>query len=386
MTHLLEGYDAAEARGREVQIVWNGLPARAWLPTPLAAQHFDLGGRAVRLSEHALAAVRQAGNRSARFGPVATLLLRSEGVASSHIEGVRAPLAEVAAAEVGGTLSGSATYVADNLGAVVGALGSPGQPLSEEHLHVWHRRLMESGGQPPDRIVGAYRTEQSWIGGTSPRDAAFVPPPPEHVAALMADLVAFANDDTLDVVTQASVLHAQFVSIHPYDDGNGRIGRVLMGWVLSHRLGITVPPPVSTVIARDPGGYLAGLTLFRMGRLDNWIEWMATTLERSSKVATELMEGTEQLRKEWRFRLAGVRSDSSTRRLLEEFIEQPVLSASVAADRMSLSVRAIQGALNTLAERGIVERYRPAHRGRGRPTQYWVARELVDLVAAPGGT
>jgi Fic family protein len=386
VTHLLEGYDAAEARGREVQIVWNGLPARAWLPTPLAAQHFDLGGRAVRLSEHALAAVRQAGNRSARFGPVATLLLRSEGVASSHIEGVRAPLAEVAAAEVGGTLSGSATYVADNLGAVVGALGSPGQPLSEEHLHVWHRRLMESGGQPPDRIVGAYRTEQSWIGGTSPRDAAFVPPPPEHVGALMADLVAFANDDTLDVVTQASVLHAQFVSIHPYDDGNGRIGRVLMGWVLSHRLGITVPPPVSTVIARDPGGYLAGLTLFRMGRLDNWIEWMATTLERSSKVATELMEGTEELRKEWRFRLAGVRSDSSTRRLLEEFIEQPVLSASVAADRMSLSVRAIQGALNTLAERGIVERYRPAHRGRGRPTQYWVARELVDLVAAPGGT
>ena len=386
MTHLLEGYDAAEARGREVQIVWNGLPARAWVPTPLAAQHFDLGGRAVRLSEHALAAVRQAGNRSARFGPVATLLLRSEGVASSHIEGVRAPLAEVAAAEVGGTLSGSATYVADNLGAVVGALGSPGQPLSEEHLHVWHRRLMESGGQPPDRIVGAYRTEQSWIGGTSPRDAAFVPPPPEHVGALMADLVAFANDDTLDVVTQASVLHAQFVSIHPYDDGNGRIGRVLMGWVLSHRLGITVPPPVSTVIARDPGGYLAGLTLFRMGQLDNWIEWMATTLERSSKVATELMEGTEQLRKEWRFRLAGVRSVSSTRRLLEEFIEQPVLSASVAADRMSLSVRAIQGALNTLAERGIVERSRPAHRGRGRPTQYWVARELVDLVAAPGGT
>ncbi len=369
-----------------LQIVWNGTPVRAWVPTPLAAQHFDLGARTVRLKEHALAAVTQAGHRSARFGPVATLLLRSEGVASSYIEGVRAPLAEVAAAEVGGTLSAAATYVADNLGAVVGALGSPGQPLSEEHLHVWHRRLMESGGQLPDRLVGAYRTEQSWIGGTSPRDAAFVPPPPEYVDTLIADLVAFANDDSLDAVTQAAVLHAQFVSIHPYGDGNGRIGRVLIGWVLSHRLGIAVPPPVSTVIARDPGGYLAGLTLFRMGRLDNWLEWMATALERSSKVAIDLMAGTEELRKEWRFRLAGVRSDSSTRRLLEEFIEQPVLSASVAADRMSLTVRAIQGALNTLAERGIVERYRPADKGRGRPTQYWVARELVELVAAPGGT
>jgi Fic family protein len=385
VAHLSEGYDAAEARGREVQVVWNGTPVRAWVPTPLAAQHFDLGGRAVRLSEHAVAAVTQAGNRLARVGPVATLLLRSEGVASSHIEGVRAPLTEVAAAEVGGTLSESATFVADNLGAVVGALGSMEQPLSEEHLHVWHRRLMESGGQPPDRTVGAYRTEQSWISGTSPRDAAFVPPPPECVGPLMADLVAFANDDVVDAVTQASVLHAQFVSIHPYGDGNGRIGRVLMGWVLSHRLGIKVPPPVSTVIARDPGGYLAGLTLFRMGRLDNWIEWMATALERSSKVAIDLMEGTAELRNEWRFRLAGVRSDSSTRRLLEQFIEQPVLSASVAADRMGLSVRAVQGALNTLAERGIVERYRPADKGRGRPTQYWVARELVELVAAPGG-
>ena len=386
MAHLSEGDNAAEARGREVEIVWHGHPVRAWVPTPLAAQHFDLSGRTVRLSEHALAAVRQAGHRSARFGAVATLLLRSEGVASSHIEGVRAPLAEVAAAEVGGTLSEPATYVADNLGAVVGALGSPRRPLSEEHLHVWHRRLMESAGQLPDRMVGAYRTELSWIGGSSPRDAGFVPPPPEYVSTLMADLVAFANDDSLDAITQASVLHAQFVSIHPYGDGNGRIGRVLMGWVLSHRLGITVPPPVSTVMAHDPGGYLAGLTLFRMGRLDNWIEWMATALERSSQVATDLMEGTEELRKEWRFRLAGVRSDSSTRQLLEEFIEQPVLSASVAADRMGLSVRAVQGALNTLAERGIVERYRPADKGRGRPTQYWVARELVELVAAPGGT
>lgn len=374
-----------EARGQEVPIVWNGASLQAWVPTPLAAQRFDLGGRAVRLSEHALAAVTQAGNRSARFGPAATLLLRSEGVASSYIEGVRAPLAEVAAAEVGGTLSQAATNVADNLGAVVGALGSPAQPLREEHLHIWHRRLMESGRQLPDHMIGAYRTEQSWIGGTSPRDAAFVPPPPEYVGTLMADLVAFANGENLDAVTQASVLHAQFVSIHPYGDGNGRIGRVLMGWVLSHRLGITVPPPVSTVIARDPGGYLAGLTLFRMGRLDDWIEWMATALRRSSEVATDMMEGTEQLREEWRFRLAGVRSDSSTRRLLEEFIEQPVLSASVAADRMGLSVRAVQGALNRLAERGIVERYRPADKGRGRPTQYWVAQELVELVPAPGG-
>ncbi|HEY6425896.1 MAG TPA: helix-turn-helix domain-containing protein, partial [Acidimicrobiales bacterium] len=148
---------------------------------------------------------------------------------------------------------------------------------------------------------------------------------------------------------------------------------------------ITVPPPVSTVIARDPGGYLAGLTLFRMGGLDTWTEWMATALERSSQVAIALMEGTEALRKEWRFRIAGLREDSSAWRLLDQFIEQPVLSASVAADRLGMSVRATQGALHALAERGIVERYQPAGTRRGRPTQYWVARELIELVADPGG-
>jgi Fic family protein len=69
----------------------------------------------------------------------------------------------------------------------------------------------------------------------------------------MDDLVAFANAEWVVPVTQAAVAHAQFEIIHPYGDGNGRIGRILIGWVLAHRIGITVPPPVSVFIARDPG-------------------------------------------------------------------------------------------------------------------------------------
>ena len=155
-------------RGHEVPIVWGGSQLRAWVPMPLAEQDFELGTRAIRLTERAVTAVETAGNRSARFGPLATLLLRSEGVASSYIEGLRSPLADVAAAEVGGTLSDAASYVADNLGAVVGALGSPRRPLTQSDLHLWHRRLMESGARVPAHMVGAYRAEQSWIGGNSP--------------------------------------------------------------------------------------------------------------------------------------------------------------------------------------------------------------------------
>ena len=154
---------------------------------------------------------------------------------------------------------------------------------------------MEQRGGLPRHLVGAYRAEQSWVGGTSPRDAAFVPPPPELVHGLMEDLVAFANDDSLDPVTQAAVLHAQFEIIHPFGDGNGRIGRVLIGWLLARRLGIALPPPVSVLIARDPGGYLAGLTLFRLGQLDPWVEWLAAALERSSDAAAGLMSGSEKL-------------------------------------------------------------------------------------------
>lgn len=372
-------------RGREVPIVWNEKQARAWVPTPLAQQEFELGTRAVRLTERAVAAVVAAGNTSERFGPLATLVLRSEGVASSYIEGLRSPLADVAAAEVGGTLSDAASYVADNLGAVVGALGSPRRPLTQADLHLWHRRLMESGRALPSRMVGAYRTEQSWIGGISPRDAAYVPPPPELVGELMEDLVAFANEGALDPATQAAVLHAQFESIHPYGDGNGRIGRILIGWVLCHRLDLTVPPPVSVLIARDPGGYLAGMTLFRIGELDAWVEWMAAALRRSSEAAGELMARSEELLAEWRVRVVRVREDAVAHRVIELLAEQPVLSAATVEERLGVSHRSGQSALATLARHGIVERYRPEVTRPGRPRQYWMASELLELVSGwPG--
>ncbi len=381
----MSGFDEGSLRGREVPIVWNGRRVAAWVPAPLGGQSFELGPRAARLSERAAAAVVAAGNRPARFEPMAMLLLRSEGVASSFIEGVRSPLVDVAAAEVGGALGDTANYVADNLGAVVDALGTAERPLRLEDLLLWHRRLMGPRGGLPDALVGAWRAEQSWIGGTTPFDAALVPPPPELVPALMADLVAFANATVLDPVTQAAVLHAQFEAIHPFGDGNGRIGRVLIGWVLAHRLGVALPPPVSVLVARDPGGYLAGMTLYRLGRLDAWVEWLAQALVRSSEAAADLMARSEALLGAWRARLEGVRADAAARRILDVLAERPVLSGAVVAERLGVSVRAGQAALAVLAEHGIVVRYRPdgamPASGPGRPTQYWVAAELIELVA-----
>ena len=253
MVPVMEGRE----RGHEEIVTWNGAPVRAWVPDPLASQDFDVGLRTARRTEQALAAVRASGRDYARFEPLTLLLLRAEGVASSYIEGLRTPLADVAAAEVGDTSNATAAWVADNLAAVRYALAGAGRNIAIEDIHEWHRRLMGPTGRLPEEMVGAFRTAQSWIGGTSPRNASFVPSPADRVEDLMVDLVGFVNAEWVDPVTQAAVAHAQFEVIHPYGDGNGRIGRILIGWILAHRTGITVPPPVSVFIARDPGGYLA---------------------------------------------------------------------------------------------------------------------------------
>jgi hypothetical protein len=91
----------------------------------------------------------------------------------------------------------------------------------------------------------------------------------------MDDLSTFIARDDRDGVTQAALAHAQFETIHPFADGNGRLGRVLIGRILSHRSGVAVPPPVSLIFARDVGGYGDGLTLFRQGLLDHWVQWFA---------------------------------------------------------------------------------------------------------------
>lgn len=376
MVHVTESGE----RGHEEAVTWNGAPVRAWVPDALAGQDFEVGSRTARRTEQAIAAVRVSGGASARFEPLALLLLRAEGVASSYIEGLRTPLVDVAAAEVGDTSNAAAAWVADNLTAVRYALEGAGRNLTIEDIHEWHRRLMGPIGLLPEEMVGAFRTAQSWIGGTSPRNASFVPPPPELIEGLMEDLVGFVNAEWVDPITQAAIAHAQFEIIHPYGDGNGRIGRILIGWILTHRTGITVPPPVSIFIARDPGGYLAGMTRFRLGELDPWVEWLAAELQYSSEAAEALLVRSEQLLEDWSRRIDDLRADATARLVLPLLIEHPVVSSDFIAGRVAVSERAARAALVLLAERRILEPYEKARAGPGRPRRFWVASELIALV------
>jgi Fic family protein len=369
--------------GTTVEIEWNGRPARAWLPDPLSARPLDLPIEVARATERAAAGVARVADRlPSGWEPLARLLLRAEGIASSNIEGLRAPAAQVAAAELDAAAAPhDAGLVADNLAVVTDALAHAREshPLTTADLHDWHARLMRNRALAPN-LIGAFRDTQGWIGGRGPQDAVYVPPPAPNVPALMDDLITFANSDDADVITQAAVSHAQFETIHPYGEGNGRIGRLLVLWTLARRLDVSVPPPTSVLIARDPGGYLSGLHWFRTGELARWVKWFADVVAASSAAAVDWASEVDTLMNEWRARIADVRADAAARSILEILPAHPVITAATAARRTNVSDTAARGAIVILHERAILEPYEVPGAGRGRPRNWWLAKELADLV------
>ena len=209
---------------------------------------------------------------------LARILLRAECVASSRIEGLevgaRRLLRVEAAIELGEQPTDvTAIEVLGNINAMASAIQTvtPGTLVTIDLLLEFHRRLMRDtrlGAQ-----AGHIRTEQNWIGGSdyNPCSAAFIPPPPEYVGDLLDDLCSFCNNDTLPAVAQAAIAHAQFETIHPFADGNGRTGRALVHFVLRRRgLATRVLPPISLVLATWANDYVAGLgaTRYRAGLVD----------------------------------------------------------------------------------------------------------------------
>ena len=375
--------DTARLGGAEIPIEWHGHAARAWLPLPLAARGLSLGPDTVRASERAAAEVRRVGDRlPSGWEPLARLLLRAEGIASSNIEGLRAPIDAVVAAEAGDESAPSpAGAVADNLGVVHAVLAHAHSRarLEVDDLHRWHTQLMVHGGLE-EHLVGRFRDAQGWIGGRGPQDAVYVPPPADAVATLMDDLLATLGDQPTDVVAHAAIAHAQFETIHPYGDGNGRLGRLLVMWVLARHLEVAVPPAVSVVIARDPGGYLSGLYRFRVGEHEPWVEWFAGVVASSALASLGWADEVDALLVDWRARLTGLRADAAARRVLDVLPAHPMLSVETAASLTGISPTAARTALEDLTSRAILEERKVPTSGPGRPRRWWLARALADLV------
>jgi len=369
--------------GTTVTIAWQGRRVDAFLPHPLPRTGVDLPERVVRATEQAVASLRRADDRLAhRFEALARLMSRAEGVASSQIEGLRAPAELVAVAQLDpAAVDPTSAWVADNLAVVDASLAHAcsSAPLTADDLHRWHVRLMAHGSLPDD-LAGRFRQVHEWIGGPGPREAAYVPPPPEHVGPLMDDLLAFANAGDLDPVTLAAIIHAQFEAIHPYGDGNGRLGRVLIGWVLARRTGVEVPPPVSVVMARDPGGYLSGLVRWRQGDGAGWVDWVARAIIRSAEQVEVVVANAEELRLRWEGLVGDLRADAAAHRLLGLLPQHLVVTAPLVADLLGVSAPSARSAIEALAGRGILAPFHLPPVRPGRPAQWWMAADLLDVV------
>lgn len=363
-----------------VTVDWEGRPVDAFVPGPLLALGplGDTAQRDAARTEGVLAA--SAVLHVPRLEVAARLLLRSEGLASSRIEAINAPADLVAVADADRSVEGPAAWVADNLRAVDAALAHEG-PLAIEDLWAWHRILMASADLDDDH-KGAWRDRLGWIGGPTPQRAAHVATPHDLVDDLMRDLVDYANAPQHDPVTAAALVHAQFETIHPFADGNGRLGRLLIGWMLHRRPGLAVPPPISVAFLRDVGGYLSGLTLFRTVGPDEWVRWFARTLEDAATTSATTLQAVADLVDSWPARLDGVRTDAAARRLVGEIATHPALEVSTAAALLGVSAPAARTALETLTERGVLRVASvPGNAGPGRPRRWWVAGELLDLLA-----
>jgi Fic family protein len=363
-----------------VTVEWQGRPVGAFIPAPLAEIAALVSAARVDAARAEGVLSATAVHHDPRLEVAARLLLRSEGVASSRIEAITAPAAVVAVADVDPSVAGPAAEVADNLRALDAVLAHEG-PLTRDDLWHWHRILMKSADLD-DAFKGAWRDRLGWVGGPTPLRAAHVATPAERVDAAMIDLVHYANDQSDDPVTAAGLLHAQFESIHPFADGNGRIGRLLITWTLHRRAGLAVPPPVSVAFLRDVGGYLSGLTRYRTVGPDEWIRWFAATVEGAATSATATLAAVSELVASWPGRLAGLRSDAAARRLVDHVISHPALDVDTAVGLLGVSRPAARGALEALERRGVLRAAELAPSGEpGRPRRWWVAGELLDQLA-----
>ena len=379
-----------------------GLPRRdrqsceyeAYVPDPLMGRAIVLEGAVAADVADAEAAITRL-NLEARAlvdtEALARLLLRVESVASSRIEGLEIGprrLLEAEAARILGQSSSDVTAaeVLGNIEAMVYAVGSvrSDEELTLEQLLQIHRRLL--AGSRLEESGGKIRREQNWIGGSSynPCSAAFVPPPPGLVHGLLVDLCRFCSDDSLPAVVQAALAHAQFETIHPFIDGNGRTGRALIHLILRRRgLAARVLTPVSLVLATWATDYVAALqgTRYR-GQpasaaahegLNRWVGLFAAACRRAVDDAAGFDARVQKTEAVWRERLRPVRADSATDRLLRALPGAPVLTVRSAADLISRSLRATNEAIARLSAAQVLTQVTLGRRNRA-----FEARELID--------
>lgn len=367
---------------------WTDLLGRTYEFEPYAAE--SISGLEIATSEATTFAVAEASRAlgtvpSLPGAGVAAVLYRSESSASSIIEDITVGPRRILEAEVAREdeiRDPIAERIIGNLEGLRDAFITPCPASPHDYLR-WHSLLMEGHPRLAPESLGAYRTQQNWIGGDGygPRNAEFIPPPPEEVMPLMEDLARYTARTDIAPVIQAAVAHARFEVIHPFVDGNGRVGRMLMQHVLAGRSRIPAPVPVSVPWSRDTDSYIVGLRSFQSGDLDRWIEFAAMSVVD----AVRWMHTVEQRLAALLISLEGrsrARGDSVAARVIRDLAVHPLIDAETVANRYGVSRQAAHEALTRLSEDDVLgERSFSRRTKAGRPRRMLSSTELIDLLS-----
>lgn len=303
------------------------------------------------------------------MGTTNSVLLRSEAASSSQIEHLTVSAKQLALADVGAARSVDAGIVRANVTAMEDALSVGGGLDTAGAVRMQEQLLGDTG------LHIGVRQEQVWIGtsGSSPVGAEFVAPHHDHLSENLDDLWRFLAQPAMLPLGQIAVGHAQFETIHPFVDGNGRVGRALVHRYL-RRAGLTthVTVPISAGLLAAPERYVAALTAYRDGNPLPIVTEFARASTDAAAIGREMIAELRAVRRAWDTRITA-RSDSVAWRIADELVGHPAVTADLAAQRHSVSTQAARTGIVHLVDVGVLKRA-----SVGRRNQVWVAEEITS--------
>lgn len=320
-------------------------------------------------------AVREGDDAATELAALATVLLRTESASSSEIEGVTAGARVLALAAIETKAGPNAQLVTANVAAMQRAVAlSDG--ISVDTILAAHQALL---GRHAYAAPGQLRDQQVWIGSSalSPHTASFVPPRHDRVPAALDDLIAFVCRADLPVLVQVAIAHAQFETIHPFNDGNGRVGRTLVHAMLRHSgVARTLTVPVSAGLLADTSGYFRALTDYREGYVETIVHQFINASFRAVSNGRVLVGDLENVYETWSEKLPA-RRGSAARRLLPHLLNQPAVNVAHVESVAGVALSAAQRAVEQLENAGILKRTSSNQRNR-----VWIAQDVIDALDA----
>lgn len=340
-------------------------PYRAAVPPTIA--HLDVPAltrdSALEAEDAVSSLARFDGEYGSIAAPFSAMLLRSESASSSEIEQLTAQPTNIALAELGAKSSTNARLIVANTRAMEAAISLSGDLDQAAIIAMQSALLVDSS----PHMTGDWRTTQVWIGGglsNSPHTASFVPPHHARVPALMADLVAFARRTDLPALPHIAITHAQFETIHPFPDGNGRTGRAIVHSML-HRMGITtnVTVPVSAGLLQDTAGYFQALEAYRAGDVVPIVDAFSRACVSALSNGRQLVADLTHFRS-YAEQSTSARRGSAAWRAIDVLVRAPVVDARSLSLELGVTPQNAQAGIDRLVGDGILEQVTEGRRNR----------------------